>query len=271
MPISFSCGQCGKDYVVSDALSGKRAVCKACGNRMTIPGEAVTATAPVSATAPQAARSSPQPAPAHEPPVGDVYGFDEAPSALPPLMPRTGSPAAEEESAGPVLKKKKKKSSGSSFQFTGVGVGGIRGIVVLVVIGLGIIGRLGLGLTSRSDIQAFHQKLIQQRAELTTTLKSIKSAATAKAASPRVKQLLVEMTQHLKNNGKKKGRKEDIKQAVGQFQAKHASDMQVLTQEFTRIAVIPGALAALDIQTELEALDQVANDLGNAAAKDDLN
>jgi hypothetical protein len=38
MPISFSCGQCGKDYVVSDGLGGKRAVCKACGNRMTIPG-----------------------------------------------------------------------------------------------------------------------------------------------------------------------------------------------------------------------------------------
>src|SRR5277367_2980723 len=102
MPISFSCGQCGKDYVVSDALSGKRAVCKACGNRMTIPGEAVTATAPVSATAPQAARSSPEPAPAYEPPAGDVYGFDEAPSAPPPLMPRTGSPAAAEDSAGPV-------------------------------------------------------------------------------------------------------------------------------------------------------------------------
>ena len=39
MPISFTCGQCGKDYVVSDGLAGKRAKCKACNHPMTIPGK----------------------------------------------------------------------------------------------------------------------------------------------------------------------------------------------------------------------------------------
>ena len=55
MPISFQCGQCNKPYVVSDGLAGKKAMCKQCGNRMTIPGDAATSSEPVAVQARPAA------------------------------------------------------------------------------------------------------------------------------------------------------------------------------------------------------------------------
>ena len=143
MPISFSCGQCGKDYMVSDALAGKRAVCKACDFRMTVPGG--PAAAPAAPPRPAAAPPRPAPARPASSPKGDVpvarvvsrpasapqakarpddvpvarvvsrqaeladdiYGLNEAPAALPRMTPR--SAAAEDATTAEAPAKKKKK------------------------------------------------------------------------------------------------------------------------------------------------------------------
>lgn len=51
MPITFTCGGCGRRYSVDESLVGKRGSCKACGQKFTIPGTDV-ATAPASSSSP---------------------------------------------------------------------------------------------------------------------------------------------------------------------------------------------------------------------------
>jgi hypothetical protein len=270
MPISFSCGQCGKDYVVSDGLSGKRAVCKACGNRMTIPGAAMTAAAP----APEAQASRPRtvaspasrPAPAYQPPAGDVYGFDEAPTALPPMMPRTSGPAAEEASDSPIPKKKKKKgffssdkkkSSGSSFQFTGIGIGGAPAIVVvLIVIWIGSrAGMLGkFGLASKADMEGHMKELVSVADQLTTTLQPVKTAADAARVSPTAKALLTKINNKLASLKGAKGKQEEIDEVERTWGPKLHAASFAFGREIGRIWVIPGARVALAVDAEFEQL-----------------
>ncbi len=294
MSIPFKCSQCGKDYLVSDALAGKRAVCKACNNRMTIPGGAAPAPSPapmaqarpVSAPSarPAAARSAPaRPATANAStiptakvisrgpePAHDIYGLDEAPAPLPPMMPRT--PGADPTVAEAPAKKKKKKgffsggkkkaSSGGGFQFSG-GVGVIRLIVIVVAAVGGAVG--GWGLLPKSAVESFHTTLIAQRAELSGVLHSIQSADSARAAAPRVQEILTRMTKHLEDNGFKKGRKEDIQEINARYAMKHQADAQRLVGEFSRIAMIPGALDALGIQAQIQRLDAVEKRLQREA------
>ena len=109
MPISFACGQCGKDYLVSDGLAGKRAKCKACNHRMTIPGTPAAAIPTAGGSGRRLARSR-WPGPcraAAEPAVEDLYGLNEAAGPLPPVLPRTAYAEATVAEA-PVKKKKKK-------------------------------------------------------------------------------------------------------------------------------------------------------------------
>jgi hypothetical protein len=269
MPISFSCGQCGKDYVVSDGLAGKRAVCKACGNRMTIPGEAVTSAAPApetQATRPRTATApSSRPSPAYQPPAEDVYGFDEAPSALPPLMPRTSSPAAEEaaDSAAPKKKKKKgffsssgKKSSGSSFQLTGGG-GGTPAIVVVVLI-VGALVRFGLsgsfGLSSKAEMVNHMKELIATADQLTSTLQPVRTAADAKRVSPTAKALLSKINNKITSLKGAKGKQQEIDEVESTWGPKLQASSFNFGREVGRIWTIPGARAALDIDAEFEQL-----------------
>jgi hypothetical protein len=265
MPISFSCGQCGKDYVVSDGLGGKRAVCKACGNRMTIPGEAVTSAAPAPET--QASRPRPatasasRPSPAYQPPAGDVYGFDEAPSALPPLMPRTSSPAAEEAADSAVPKKKKKKgffsSSGKkSSGFTGGG-GGTPAITVVVIIVLALV-RFGLsgsfGLSSKTEMVNHMKELIATADQLTTTLQPVRTAADAKRVSPTAKALLSKINNKITSLKGAKGKQKEIDEVESTWGPKLQASSFAFGKEVGRIWTIPGARAALDIDAEFEQL-----------------
>jgi hypothetical protein len=147
MPISFSCVQCGKGYLVGDALAGKKAVCKACNYRMTIPGgsaAAPPASSPRPAAGPSSApprpesarpasapkgdvpvartvarpASAPKAKPADVPvarvvskpaePAHDIYGLDEAPAPLPRLTPRSATAEDATTAEAPAKKKKKK-------------------------------------------------------------------------------------------------------------------------------------------------------------------
>lgn len=206
-------------------------------------------------------------------PVNDIYGLDEAPAPLPPMMPRGASSADTAVAEPPVKKKKKKgffssskkkKSSGGGFQYSGPGIGTIRLIVILVVVAGSAIG--GLGFVSKSGVESFHQTLIAQRAELLAALRPIRSAADAGAAAPRVQDVLSRMTKHLEDNGFKKGRKEDVQEMSSKYGGKHMADTQAIIREFSRVAMIPGALQALGIEGHMQRLDAIEKRLARDAS-----
>ncbi len=222
MPISFSCGQCGKGYLVSDGLAGKKAVCKACNHRMTIPG------------APDPARpaAAPEPVPLAravarkaKPAVEDLYGLDDAPAPLPPMMPRTAYTEATVAEA-PVKKKKKKggffsggkkKASTSSSSFSGGGMGGLRVVGILVGIGAAAVG--GWGLMSKSELQTVLTQLVAQINQAAATIEGLRDMGMAMSAAPKVQAELQAILDTLEKNKNRKGRKQDIEAMNRQFES----------------------------------------------------
>ena len=272
MPISFSCGQCRKDYVVSDGLAGKKAVCKQCGNRMVVPGAAVSG----SGFAPQSQSSSgsaptrpvamaqPVSTPRAIPkakrvePENDVYGFNEAPSALPPLMPLPGAPS---ESADPPVRKKKKKpgffstagpkkSVGSYGRGGGLSGGGLIGLLVMV--GLGIFGAvMGFGLSSKSDVESILTRQLDLGDEFIAALESVNSVDTARVASPKIQDILRRMTDNLQQNRNKKAKQSDIAEVVARLKPRDEQQNARAFAATSRIRMIPGALQALNMEAAL--------------------
>lgn len=244
MSISFSCSQCGKDYVVSDGLAGKSAICKACGARMTVPGAAAVAAGDV-------------PAPA------DAYGLDDPPPAAPPPADPMGSPL----SASPVPKKFGSPTyTPSKPPRSGGGIG--RFIGLAVVIGFMVLGAIGrMGLSSKSEVRAFHQKQFELGEQFVAGLKGIKDVASAKAASGPIRNTLQQMTENLEKNGRKKGRKNDVDSVAAEYKPKNAMLEQQVMAEMMRVAMIPGALDALDINEPLERLSKLETSIGQEADK----
>jgi hypothetical protein len=263
MPISFSCGQCGKDYLVSDGLAGKRATCKACNFRMTVPGGQPAAPMPVAVARPASypepvARAVPRRA---EPVVEDRYGLDEAPAPLPRLTPRT-APADPTVAEAPVAKKKKKRgffssskkksSSAQSFGSGGVGFVWLIRIVVFVVFIAGGIG--GWGLLSKSSMEGYCEKLIAMTNEGSTALRSVQDATTASVVSTRVRDVFSRLKDTLDEVKDKKGREEEVDEVERRYGARLRAAFDGLARELGRVFAIPGARAALGIDDQLQRL-----------------
>src|SRR5438128_2336229 len=88
MSISITCAACGKQYVVNDALAGKKVRCKACGATVLV---AASAAPPASATErTRAPLGAPKPKTAAAPVKAAVQKAKPAPRAAPP-------PAASED------------------------------------------------------------------------------------------------------------------------------------------------------------------------------
>ncbi len=274
MPISFNCGQCGKPYVVSDGLAGKKAMCKQCSNRMTIPGDAVAevpAAAPVSRPAsprPAAASvSQPKPVPTAGLSFDDVYGMNEPPSGLPPAMPRAGSDA-DSGVESPVKKKKKKKgfvSSGgaqSASSNSGGVLSGIRvlGIIIAIVVG-GLGAFRGMGLTSKSDLMQFNERQLAHVNQLTAALKGVKDMPSAQTASGTCNTILNAMIADLEINGRKKARVSDINEAKAAILPRIMQAKGEFETEVRRLSMIPGAVPALNILTAITRLETLEREL----------
>lgn len=234
MAISFACSQCGKDYVVSDGLAGKSAICKACGARMTVPGDAANAEA--SEAVPIAEETAPPEA--------------TGPAAV--------APAPRKFAAGPTFAPAKPAGS------RGAG----RVVWLIVIVGAAVFGGLrGAGLTSKSDVRAFHQRLYDLHTQLVATLKGVKDVPTAKAASGPAKQTLQQLIDLLDKEGRKKGRKADIKAITDEFQPKMEAVNQEFLHEYLRISLIPEAIEALDISDLMERFGKVGEELSKADKK----
>jgi hypothetical protein len=283
MPISFQCGQCNKPYVVSDGLAGKKAMCKQCGNRMTIPGDAVTSSessavqarpaAPPRPAPPRPASgvpvSRPKPVPTNEPAFDDIYGLNEAPSAL-PVMPRIGGSGGDSESDddAPVKKKKKKKgffsSSGAkkASASSGGGISGRQLLSIAVVVIFGGLGAFrGLGLSSKSEVMKFNERQLAAVTALTQALKPVNDVPTAQAASANCNQIVNAMIADLETNGRKKARVSDINTAKQEIMPRLMVAKTAFESEVRRVAMIPGVIQALNIMSSMARLDALEKEL----------
>jgi hypothetical protein len=202
-------------------------------------------TAPVARTVPR----RPEP----EPPAEDVYGLDEAPTAvpLPPTMPRS---AGAEPAEPPAKKKRKKsgffssgnkKSSGGSFQYSGVGVGPLRLIAILVCVGAGVVG--GWRLLPKSDIEGMVRTLIQQANDTAASLETIRDVPSAQAAAPRVRAGFESIIATLEKSKGKKGRKTDIDEINRRYAGQVPAAFQRLGAAVGRASQIPGVSGILGI------------------------
>jgi hypothetical protein len=298
MPISFACGQCGKSYSVSDGLAGKRAVCKACNNRMVIPGEPADTPATAPAAAPRPAPSarpasmttSARPASAGprgaapaaravpvarvvertpSPPAEDLYGLDEAPAPLPPLMPRSAMNGTAAVDEAPARKKKKKgffskgkkKSSGGSFQYAGTGIGGLRLIGIVIGVVAGLVG--SFSLMSKSSIEGVIVQLIAQANQTAATLEGIRDLPGAQAQASQVRAGFQAIITTLEKNKDRKGRKNDIDEINRKYSAQVESSFRRLGMAVGRASQVPGAEAALGLQPMMMRMMALLSELGS--------
>jgi hypothetical protein len=227
MAIAFSCSQCGNDYVVSDGLAGKSAICKACGARMTVPGGSGEPSIDMPA---------------------DVVGLEE-PSTVDPTIiagaPRR--PAARmftppESSAGltPVAGPKAAGSGGGSGKL-------IRLLAILAGVGFAIY--MQAGRSTKTDVRAFHQQQIDFMQRINDTLKTVKDVPSAKAAAGPINQAFRELKDFTEKNRNKKARKNDIAAVEAEFQPREEALQKQLIEEMIRVAQIPGASEALDLKS----------------------
>ena len=232
MSISFSCSQCGNDYVVSDGLAGKSAICKACGARMTVPGSAAAeAPAEVEAVDEPAAEVAAGPAPVAPP---------KAAFASPTFA--TAKPAS--------------------------GGGGRRVVWLVVVIGAAVFGGLrGMGVSSKTEVRAFFQGLVEVDQKILTTLKGVKDVDSAKAASGPLNEQFQRKIDHFEKNRKKKGRTKDIEAVSAEYKPQIDATQAEIAKEVFRVMIIPGAWDALAITEQIERLEKLDQEVSKESAK----
>jgi hypothetical protein len=258
MPISFACPGCQKNYVVSDGLAGKGATCKACGGRMVVPGAVAVAASPVPAPA-SAARP--------KPPAADIYGLDDepAPASLPPRASASWANRAEEPAPRRVTSKKKAKKSGGGFSLSGIGTGGIRAVIFIGLLIVGFLNRSAL--TPRSSVQEFFQRELTFLQQQATLLHEVTDVPSAKAAAPRLNELIINHAQLLESYIGKKALEKDIKDVENELAPLTKMSVDALLAEQERISKIPGVVEALDIKRAYTRLEIAESRLNQSAGQ----
>jgi hypothetical protein len=179
------------------------------------------------------------------------------------------SRSVDEDSAPvrPIPAKKKKKKSqpffgGGTHRESG---GGFWSGVVLIRIGIavfaGLAGVMGWGFASKSEIDAFFTKQISQLNQVTTILKTVRDASTAQRASAQCIAILNEMADHLEKEGSRKGRQDQIDAANAKFLPTLRQGWTEFGRQRLRIASIPGALQALNLDASLARYEAIGERL----------
>jgi DNA-directed RNA polymerase subunit RPC12/RpoP len=170
MAISFECGSCGKPYHVDEAMAGKRARCKTCGNEFRVPEPVVTHLAARAGTA------------------ADVFGFDEGHSAN--LPPRSADPElAPVPRAGYRVKKSKSRGNSSGTDIAKVIIFGAIGVLVLAGVLVALRSGSIPGLGAESRYERFVKEAIASFDEMSNVLDTVQDVTTARMAAPRVQAL----------------------------------------------------------------------------------
>jgi hypothetical protein len=252
MAIAFSCNQCGNDYVVSDGLAGKSAICKACGARMTVPGGSGEPSIDMPA---------------------DVTGLEEPGSIDPTIIagaPRR--PAARMFTAAEAAEPQLKKPAGPTFaaptpKGTSGGAKLLRLLVLVAVVGVAVYSRAGR--STRTDVRAMYQQQVDLNQRKNDILKGVKDVPSAKAASEPLNQVFREQKDFDEKIRNKKPNKADIAAMEAEFGPKREALQKQLVEEMIRVAVIPGVYDALDLKSMPGADDDTPEDAADKPTKKD--
>ena len=252
MSITFACESCGKSFTIDDKFAGKKGKCKQCGEVMDIPS-----------------RRPPDPARA-KPSKVDVYGFEDDegssrysrsdPASVedtPPLAPRSNA-----KSAGiyaPPARKRKDVSGGAGV-FKSIGRIGLG--VVLALVGLGVVGTalralqtsLIPGLTSKREIEAILQERVALNQQLATILNGVVDVEAARVKSPQAIEKVRGIASNLRELKTTKGLQVDLDTLRRQYQIPQEQATREVVEQARRIAMIPDAWQALNIQGALDEL-----------------
>ena len=283
MSISFACGQCGKPFTVDDQFAGKKGKCKQCGATMQIPSaspsRSVAREISPSRRAPSAVTA------AASTPANDVYGFEDEP--LPPRSSaRTLRERDEDSDDSPIPPRVKKKNSVGLFAGSpqktapnGQSAGTIVArVVVVIVLGIGVIllcqpgvrQTLMPGWAMHGDIEAFIKKQVDETNALTSILRGVTDIPSATAASSSANATVRKLTENLRSNKDRKGNQKDIDSLKQKYAFAQQQALNSFTQEFTRVAMIPGAVDALAIMPALQELAAIESSIPGGGAQNNF-
>ena len=267
MSITFACGSCGKSFTVDDKFAGKKGKCKQCGGVMQIP-EGVASRSPTGPPNVDISPSRPAPTSAR-PPMEDVYGFEDQPTpvaqGLPAgveeveagspvgqrFMPRSGGPR---DAFAPPRKKKKGSGGGAVGLLVKIGLGVVIGFGALI--GAGVALMAFAGLSSRGVLEATLKERVDLNLQLANILSGVNDVPSAQSASPQAVGKIKAIAANLRKLKSAKGLKTDLDALKQQYLAPQEQASQKVVQQFVRIAPIPGAWDALNVQAALEELDR---------------
>lgn len=262
MSITFACESCGKSFTLDDKFAGKKGKCKQCGALMAIPE--ATASRASSRSVERETAPPRRPAAPSRPPIEDLYGLDEAPSA-------TGLPAGVEEVAealpvsrgfkprsdrsfNPPKSVKKKKSGG------GGGGSTVVKIVVGILFGIGALGGLGrlmlgmAGLSSKGQLESILKERVKLHEDLASLLANVNDTDSARSTSPTANEKFRAITANLRKLKATKGLQTDIDALKQQYATAQIQSSQRVVGEMNRISGIPDAREALAVEAALEEL-----------------
>ncbi|HLQ46620.1 MAG TPA: hypothetical protein VK137_17890 [Planctomycetaceae bacterium] len=145
MPITVSCGSCGKSYRVPDDAAGKKMKCKDCGTLVSIPVKATPGIAAVEKT--PVPKKAPKRELSEENPYHDLSENDDLPEDDDVLeqAPRSRRQAAGKVSGGKKSKSRGSRESSGETSWLKKAGGVLGGLVVILVIVVKVVRIAGVG------------------------------------------------------------------------------------------------------------------------------
>jgi hypothetical protein len=160
--------------------------------------------------------------------------------------------------------KKKKKSKGffaskpasKASSSSNSPIGG-RAIWAVVVVSIGI----GGFIWSRAELSGWLDTHFTLAEKWISILKTVKDVPSAQGASPKIIDILSQISENLEKNGHKKYSKSLVKNMEDTYRDRRIRVESEVTNEMRRISMIPGAVMALNIEGPLQRLANLEQQL----------
>ncbi len=121
----------------------------------------------------------------------------------------------------------------------------LRLLVLVAAVAVGIYSRAGR--STKTDVRAFYQQQVDFNQRINDILRNVKDVPSAKAASGPLNQVVREQKDFDEKIRNKKANKADIAAAEAEFGPKREALQKQFIEEMIRVATIPGASEALDL------------------------
>jgi DNA-directed RNA polymerase subunit RPC12/RpoP len=224
MPISFSCGGCGKAFTTRDELGGKKVSCKTCGHRMRVPTSTVKGEKPHDAAAP--ADKSP----------GGLYDLAET-------QPDPPSAGPEQIVDIDVSEGKSKRRKTRRHRVSSDGEGSWRGHAPALPVGAIAVAVLVLFCVSfdfggHTRARKFHEQALKLENELYECVRRCRDEASAEKNAPRMNDILDRIDKLLADYQAHRAGERDIWAVEAEFKNRHQSIEQRLSNEINNKEIL---------------------------------